>query len=146
MATTNSSMRKSVSKQPSNVVVRKSSTKKMVKLTPSQLEKLYDKEEKCAERAGNAEERCMRVLSDAIEATKKLSRIQVRLNKVWENTTAKVDGLMKAAATKCKNIKGEARGQLCAEINIASLEKQIEVYYSGIRQIEAILEATQNTL
>lgn len=120
-----------------NVAAR---TSDFVPMTKSQLERLYDEEEKMSERAGNAEEKCMVRIAEAIRVHAQEVRLAGQLSKLWDTAEATVNKLIKQAYTKCKNVNGEYKGQKCAEIQIASLKKQIDTYNEATRKADALLK------
>lgn len=104
-------------------------------LTKSQLEKLYDKEDRLAERAGNAEERLMRAVYDA---SRKDPAKADKFEKIWVTVQGNVDKLMSSTEVKIRKMKTDkaVRG---TEARIASLEKQINMYYEGIAKVDKLL-------
>jgi hypothetical protein len=110
-----------------------------VVLTSTEREKIFDKEEKLAERAGNAEERFMRDVSNAIDSCRSSQKI-ARLQKLWDDTSAKINKMITTAGAKGRKVTGkpEIKAIKVAEIQIESLEKQIELYNTGIRRVEEL--------
>ena len=110
------------------MISSKSATKTAKTMTPSQLGALYDKEDKTAERAGNAEERLMRAVSDVCRKTPALG---AKADKIWELSSAKIEKLMNMTEKKVENVKTN-RAQRVTELRIKSLETQIIIYQNGL--------------
>ena len=111
-----------------------------VPMTPAQLKRLYDDEDRMGERAGNTEERCMKHIGDLVNKNLNSSARMARLNKLWEDTEAQINKMINKAGIACGKVKGAHTGQKCAEIQVASLTAQINVYYDAMKKADAIVK------
>lgn len=96
------------------------------------LNTLYDKEDRTAERAGDAEER---LFNAVFWACKKYPQNEDKITDLFKETQEKINTEMKNTDAKIKRYKTKNKKRDTL-LRIESLEKQIKIYYECMGKID----------
>lgn len=96
------------------------------------LNTLYDKEDRKAESAGNAEERLFNAVSNAIKKNPSKESVILEMFQIAQD---QISYEMSETETKIKEFKSKVAKRE-TEIRIKSLEKQVKIYYNCIGSID----------